>query len=52
MDDAETELHLEDWTLRFEEAKYYLLERWNHLTRLNGNRKLYQMLSGRGHQEE
>jgi len=51
MDDAETELHLEDWALRFEEAKYYLMERWNHLTRLNGNRKLYQMLSGRDHQE-
>jgi glycosyltransferase involved in cell wall biosynthesis len=52
MDDAETELHLEDWTLRFEETKYYLMERWNHLTRLNGNRKLYQMLSGVDHQEE
>ncbi|MEE9175532.1 MAG: glycosyltransferase [Thermodesulfobacteriota bacterium] len=52
MDDAETELHLEDWTLRFEETKYYLMERWNHLNRLNGNRKLYRMLSGVDHQEE
>jgi len=46
MDDAETELYLEDRARRFEESKYYLIERWNQLTRHNGNRRLYQMLSG------
>lgn len=47
MDDAETELYLEDRSRRFEETKYYLLERWDLLTKQNGNRKLYQMLSGK-----
>lgn len=46
MDDAETELYLEDRSRRFEESKYYLLERWNQLTRQNGNSKFYEMLSG------
>lgn len=46
MDDAETELYLEDRARRFEESKYYLIERWNQLTRHNGNRRLYEMLSG------
>ncbi|MEQ9618478.1 MAG: glycosyltransferase [Deltaproteobacteria bacterium] len=46
MDDAETELYLEDRARRFEESKYYLIERWNQLTRHNGNRRLYQMLTG------
>ncbi len=47
MDDAETELYLEDRSRRFEETKYYLLERWDLLTKQNGNRKLYEMLSGK-----
>lgn len=45
MDDAETELYLEDRSRRFEETKYYLLERWNQMTRQNGNSKFYEMLS-------
>ena len=48
MDDAETELYLEDRTRRFEETKYYLIERWNQLSKNNGNRKLYEMLDGKG----
>lgn len=52
MDDAETELYLEDRTRRFEETKYYLLERWDRLTRHNGNRRLYQMLSGKTHEPD
>lgn len=47
MDDAETELYLEDRTRRYEETKYYLNERWSQLTRVNGNSKLYEMLSGK-----
>jgi len=47
MDDAETELYLEDLTRTFEESKYYLMERWDQMTRRNGNRTLYEMLSGR-----
>jgi glycosyltransferase involved in cell wall biosynthesis len=47
MDDAETELYLEDRSRRFEETKYYLLERWNQMTRQNGNTKFYEMLSGK-----
>jgi glycosyltransferase involved in cell wall biosynthesis len=47
MDDAETELYLEDRSRRFEETKYYLLERWSQMTKQNGNRKLYEMLSGK-----
>ena len=47
MDDAETELYLEDRTRRFEESKYYLIERWNQLAKNNGNKKLYQMLDGK-----
>jgi len=47
MDDAETELYLEDRSRRFEETKYYLFERWNQLTRQNGNSKFYEMLSGK-----
>jgi glucosylglycerate synthase len=47
MDDAETELYLEDRTRRFEESKYYLIERWNQLAKHNGNKKLYQMLDGK-----
>ena len=47
LDDAETELYLEDRSRRFEETKYYLVERWNQLTKQNGNRKLYEMLSGK-----
>jgi glycosyltransferase involved in cell wall biosynthesis len=52
MDDAETELYLEDRTRRFEESKYYLMERWNQLTRHNGHRRLYQMLSGKNPESE
>ena len=52
MDDAETELFLEDRTRRFEESKYYLMERWNQLTRHNGHRRLYQMLSGNNPESE
>ncbi len=52
MDDAETELYLEDRSRRFEETKYYLIERWNQLTRQNGNRKFYEMLSGKEFQGE
>jgi len=52
MDDAETELYLEDRSRRFEESKYYLMERWNQLTRQNGNRRFYKMLSGQEVNEE
>ncbi len=52
MDDAETELYLEDRTRRFEESKYYLVERWNQLAKNNGNRKLYQMLDGQSTDSE
>lgn len=45
MDDAETELYLEDRSRRFEETKYYLLERWNQMMKQNGNSKFYEMLS-------
>jgi len=47
MDDAETELYLEDRSRRFEETKYYLIERWNQLQKQNGNSKFYEMLSGK-----
>jgi len=52
MDDAETELYLEDRSRRFEETKYYLLERWNQMTRQNGNSKFYEMLAGKEVQED
>ncbi len=52
MDDAETELYLEDRSRRFEETKYYLIERWNQMMRQNGNSKFYEMLSGKEHNQK
>lgn len=51
-DDAETELYLEDRSRRFEETKYYLMERWTQLTRQNGGSKFYEMLSGKEYHQE
>ncbi len=52
LDDAETELYLEDRSRRYEETKYYLIERWNQLIKQNGNSKFYEMLAGKYIEED